>query len=223
MENATKALMIAAGVLVGIMLITLMIYGYEQVSSYYAAKEENKKIEQLADFNKQYIPYNRDDVRGSDIISLVNKIVDFNNLKDEEEITISIQIKKEDVKNFYFNYDKNKSVTLIPTNGIIYTEDTIYNIGHLMDVAKKIENIYTQGMATKLSANISTLMGENSRKTKEDLLKELKINYSVNNNDILKYYQYVQFKRAHFNCEKLEYTEQGRVKNFTFKFNGKIE
>ena len=78
MENAVKALLIAAGVLVGIMILSLLMYGHGEISSYYREKEENKEFEQLAILNKQYIPYNRQDVRGSDIITLVNKIVDFN-------------------------------------------------------------------------------------------------------------------------------------------------
>ena len=227
MENATKALMIAAGVLVGLLVVTLMMYGYNQFSNYYRTQEENKRFEQLANFNEQYIPYNRDDVRGSDILSLVNKIIDFNKVKDEEEITISIELKSTDVEKFYFKYSENKNVRLIPTPGIKYTEANINSA--LIKKANAIESTYTQAKATKLAANISTLMGDNTRKNPEDLLEELKITYANENEikqiqeDILKYYQYQQFKRAHFKCDKLEYTEQGRVKSFSFTFNGKFE
>lgn len=228
MENASKALLIAAGILIGLILITMIIYGYSQISSYYKAKEENREIEQLVDFNKQYIPYNRDDVRGSDLLSLVNKIIDYNVQKidnmNEENIDISIKINN--IKDFYYKYDENKRVTLIKAN---YTQDNINN--DLIKPANEIESDYPQGMATKLAANMSTLMGENSLKSKKDLLVELKImdkddrnpDDFVNNNDILKYYQYQQFKRAHFNCKNLTYNEQGRVKSFTFEFNGKFE
>lgn len=233
MENATKALMIAAGVLVGLMVVTLMIYGYNQVSSYYNEKEENKKFEQLANFNEQYIPYNRDDVRGSDILSLVNKIIDFNKVKDEEEITISIIIQNNDNgKTFFYKYDeyyatgsREKLIKFGATNK--FTEDNINS--RLINKANAIESTYTQAKATKLAANMSTLMGDNTRKEPEDLLEELKITYEDEykirqiQEDILKYYQYQQFKRAHFNCDKLEYTEQGRVKSFTFIFNGTFE
>ena len=79
MENASQALLIAAGILIGLILITMIIYGYDQISNYYNTKEQVKVLEQLSDFNKQYDSYNRDDVRGSDILSLINKIIDYNN------------------------------------------------------------------------------------------------------------------------------------------------
>lgn len=114
-------------------------------------------------------------------------------------------------------------------------EYTQNNIDTILAEANNIEakyDRYAQGMATKLSANISTLMGENTRKTKKDLLVELKIMKQedtrnpddlVDNKEILKYYQYQQFKRAHFDCTELKNTSQGRVKKFTFEFNGTFE
>lgn len=221
MENASKALLIAAGILIGLILITMIIYGYNQISNYYNTKEQVKVMEQLSDFNKQYEPYNRDDVRGSDILSLINKIIDYNTINEgEERIEISITIPDNDTaKLFYYNYTQNKNVVLVNLKKQ-YTQD---NINTILTEANRIESKYTQGMATKLSANISTLMGNNSRKTKQELLKELKIDYAVNNQEILKYYQYQQFKRAHFDCTKLTYTQQGRVKKFSFKFNGTFE
>lgn len=230
MENASKALLIAAGILIGLILITMIIYGYDQISNYYNTKEQVKVLEQLSDFNEQYEPYNRDDVRGSDILSLINKIIDYNTINEgEEKIEISITIPDDDTaKLFYYNYNKNKDVVLIQLKQQ-YTQN---NIKPILTEANRIENKYTPGIVTKLSANISTLMGENRLKTKKNLLIELKLmkkedtqnpDNVVNNQEILKYYQYQQFKRAHFDCTELTYTTQGRVKKFSFKFNGTFE
>ena len=98
-----------------------------------------------------------------------------------------------------------------------------------VNAANDIEAIYTKTISTKLAANMSTLMWGNSRKSQADLLSELKVDattyggLSVIQNDILKYYQYNQFKRAHFNCVELKYTTPGRVKSFNFEFNGEFE
>ena len=35
MENATKALLIAAGVLIGIIILSMLLLGYNQISNYY--------------------------------------------------------------------------------------------------------------------------------------------------------------------------------------------
>lgn len=228
MENATRALLMVAGVFFALLIITITILVHGQISDYYESKDVNKKTEQLAIFNKKYSSYNRENVRGSELLSLINKIIDFNSSKEdiEKEIKISIIIpNNERAKIFYYQYDnykygKDNNVTLIKINNQ-YTHKNI-KISFL-DEANKIASNYPSGMAEKLSANISTLMGENSFKTREQLLKQLNIKYAVNNNDILKYYQYQQFKRAHFNCETLEFTKDGRVESFKFQFNGKFE
>lgn len=236
MENATKALLIAAGMLIGLMLITTIMYGHNRISNYYNEKQQSELIDQLSDFNAQYIPYNRNDVRGSDLLSLINKIIDFNTInKDEEKIEIAIVIEGNDkAKNFFYNYDKYyesgaKRKLILFGEKNKYTQDNIYNKNGLIDKANDIESKYIQGMPAKLAANIATIMGENSRKDPEQLLTELKLDKktygSIQNiqDEILQYYQYQQFKRAHFNCEELLYTKQGRVKSFKFKFNDTFE
>ena len=41
MENATKALLIAAGVLIGIIILSMLLLGYNQISNYYQQKSDN--------------------------------------------------------------------------------------------------------------------------------------------------------------------------------------
>lgn len=240
MENASKALLIAAGILIGIIIITIIVYGYNQISSYYNTKEQAIETEQLVAFNKQFIGYNRDNVRGSDLLSLVNKIIDYNvekmNYVNDEKIEILIIIPKmpdESNKDFYYKYDTNyaskKKLIKFGQNNA-FTEKNIYDKYGLIDEANSIEAKYTQAVATKLTNKISTLMGEYEPRIKiEYLFKELKIDptqypggISKIQDDILKYYQYLQFKRAHFDCKDLTY-KNGRVKSFTFEFNGKFE
>ena len=237
MENAAKALLIAGGILIGLIVISLMVFGYNRISDYYREKEAIKVTDQLIEFNKDYVPYNRDDVRGSDLLSLINKIIDYNSVKmddiNEEKIEITITIPKdadEKYKNFYYKYDESTSKNKLIKFNFAYTHNNINR--ELLATANSIESKYPQGMAKKLADNRTTLMGDNTRKTKKELLVELKImnkddttnpdNY-VDNDEILKYYQYLQFKRAHFNCEELTFTTQGRVKSFKFVFNGKFE
>ena len=67
------------------------------------------------------------------------------------------------------------------------------------------------------------------RLKKDPAFTELKLDpndyggISTIRNDILKYYQYMQFKRAHFDCKKLTFTDKGRVQSFRFEFTGKFE
>ena len=111
MENASKALLIAAGILVGLIVISMIMVSYRQISSYYQTKEQLEISKQTNNFNEKYIPYNRDDVRGSDLLSLINRIVNFNTINpDDDSITISIKIpNNSSAKMFYYNYDKYKN------------------------------------------------------------------------------------------------------------------
>lgn len=87
MENATKALLIAAGILLTVMLISLLVIGYNQISSYYRQNEEILTAEQLNKFNKQFQNYNRGDIRGNELISLMNKVIDYNVSQSYQEGT----------------------------------------------------------------------------------------------------------------------------------------
>lgn len=78
MENATKALLIAAGMLFAIMILSLLVMGYGQISSYYEQKHQIVTAEQLDKFNKQFQNYNRGNIRGNELISLMNKVIDYN-------------------------------------------------------------------------------------------------------------------------------------------------
>lgn len=240
MENATRALLMVAGVFFGLLIITMVLFMHNNISDYYESTEANKKTEQLATFNKQYSAYNRDDVRGSELLSLINKIIDFNDSKDigEKEIQIKIEINlaREETKLFYYKYDdynykhRDKNVTLLKVS-FIYNHKNIK--GHLLDEANAIAAKFPTGTAEKLAANVSKLIidksltdisKERAEKEREKFLNQLNIEPdSVNNNDILKYYQYQQFKRAHFDCEELKFTKDGRVESFRFVFNGKFQ
>ena len=74
MENASKALIMAAGILIGILIITLGVYLF--VSFGVQSKELYKEIEsnQLTQYNAQYSIYDgRTDITIYDIITLTNK------------------------------------------------------------------------------------------------------------------------------------------------------
>ena len=44
MENATKALLIAAGVLIGIIILSMLLLGYNQISNYYQQQSDNLSL-----------------------------------------------------------------------------------------------------------------------------------------------------------------------------------
>ena len=69
MENATKALEIAGGVLISLIIIGTIVFFYNRISEVKQTEHNTQAEEQAADFNKDYEVYNRNDVYGSELLS----------------------------------------------------------------------------------------------------------------------------------------------------------
>lgn len=54
MENATKALLIAACVLIGIIILSMLLLGYNQISNYYQQQSDNLSLRQIVELNKKF-------------------------------------------------------------------------------------------------------------------------------------------------------------------------
>ena len=57
MENATKALLIAAGVLIGMLILSLGVYLYYSIGVYVERAQEQIAIQELDKFNTQFYNY----------------------------------------------------------------------------------------------------------------------------------------------------------------------
>ena len=95
MENATKALYMAAGVLVGILILTVMIFVFRQGGQLLETLDDNNKTLAIEKFNSELIIYNREGIRTPenesyntifDIVTACNLAWDINeqNLHDVE-------------------------------------------------------------------------------------------------------------------------------------------
>lgn len=78
MENAVKALEMAAGVLLGVILMALVAYFFTTISSWPQNEEDITSSEQLSKFNLEYEVYNKSKMYGVDVISCLNKVISNN-------------------------------------------------------------------------------------------------------------------------------------------------
>lgn len=78
MENASKALIIAGGVLIAILVVSLLVTGWNNITDYSRVQEEIQTREQITNFNKEFESYNKTVVRGYELISLENLVEDSN-------------------------------------------------------------------------------------------------------------------------------------------------
>ncbi len=196
MENASKALIMAGSILIGLMVIGALLLMFNSLSSYQETETQNTREAQVIEFNNQYETYLRDNVRGSDMISLMNRIIDYNTRKgnDSEEQYQEMEIKITGINVDDLKYDSTD-------DDIVKSSYTQNNINELISKAKELENKYQSKYITTLSTNISKVM--DSQEEAEKLLPK-NLNeyggYDQIKKDTASYYQYSQFKRVYFNC-----------------------
>lgn len=78
MENASKALIIAGGVLIALIIITMFIMMFNNLANTKKAQEEQTKTEQISAFNAEFEAYNKKIMYGTDVITLINKVAENN-------------------------------------------------------------------------------------------------------------------------------------------------
>ncbi len=260
MENASKALLMAASVLIALVIIGALILMFNNLTNYQSTKTVSNREAQVIEFNNQYETYNRKNVRGSELLSLLNRAADYNRRTssasdgskgDEgqdllyEPITISFTINQSDITSFIYN-DRAYLLTQ-NTWKVSGREDTFGK-----DMKSKIDDLegnYTADSLAKMVKEISNILIEVNPRTTQaekdaamDVYNKCSINKTkINNFGDLKsksfgnctieeairtYYEYVQFKRARFDCIEgsVKYNDgTGRITKMEFEFNGKFE
>lgn len=207
MENASKALTIAGGVLIAVMLAVLVYYVFTHWGESQKLKQEDVNIQKVEEFNKSYLSYEKV-LYGSELLGLVNKMIDYN--------------KSDDIT--YSGYSRmNLSIQITDT-----TADNLFNAGtYTLDKIKaKIDSTMNATVNNSLykgkisDAQWETLAKASTSSKFDQICTELNIPTSIDKNKLknasAEYYKYVQFKRKKFKHTETEYFDNGRVNSMAF-------
>ena len=115
MENATKALLIAGGALIAIIIISLFLTMYNRVTSIADTQETKKQTEQIGQFNAEYEAFDKGIMYGVDVVTLSNKINN-NNENSAYKITLFLRLKE---PSEFTRYLKVKKIVLEGNNATI--------------------------------------------------------------------------------------------------------
>lgn len=247
MENASKALIMAGSVLIALMIIGALILTFSNLTAYQETNTRSTRSTQMAEFNSQYENYNRKDVRGSDLYSLLNKAIDYNRRESSAGTNWADKGQEIAYEPMVIEFTIDKSELVAPDGASrLFTTNTYTVSGKSNDFGNKVkdeiddlEGEYGQSSLTNLTTNLTKIFIDDSstrqekkeavqnfnsaskKKTVSDF-KEINEKSQIRQ-DVYMYYEYIQFKRAHFDCEKVEYNnETGRITKMKFKFNGKF-
>ena len=266
MENATKALLIVASVLIGLIILSALLLLYNQVSGFYQSNSNKTEEQQRLEFNKKFESYENQEIRGNELLSIMNMVDDYNVTEPENgyaEMEFEVDFISTDLFK-QFNYESaNSNKYLLSGSNSKITENKLNDfssrvndpstglISTLQSVSGSVR--ITETLLQQLSSNIANIMVEETnsgasneyeisnrneaRRKRANLLKNIfKVNVCGSNTttyttdpqyvdmvstikDVtLKYYEFTQFKRAHFDCIGLEYDSvTGRVNKMSFR------
>ena len=92
MENVSKALIIVAEILIGVLLLTLMVFLFRSAGDFTGTVEDNIKVKNNNEFNTKFEQYrDRKDLTPQDVISIAN-LARSNNQLDNREVTITVTV-----------------------------------------------------------------------------------------------------------------------------------
>lgn len=204
MENASKALLMAGGTLLAILILTVLIYMLNASDILAQAQDEKKLAQQTSAFNKEYEAYDKSRMYGTDVITVVNKAIDYNQRLgvDDEDYKINI------ILDLSQDFDTTKKKITQNADGT------------------KTEGSHIKFMDGCLKAGIHQLF-EGPEKMSESVINFFALDPNDSSNTekvgttIVTTYTYsaiTNFKRATFKCENVSYSPiTGRVNSMTFK------
>lgn len=208
MENASKALIMAGSVFIALIIIGILIVFFNNLSNLQRMEEEGLTVEQAAEFNKQYTVYERN-IYGSEILSIANKIADYNLRESENKgymkIELNVQISK-DMNDKFF------------TKGN-YTSKTIQN--EVEKLEKKVKEIGEIKISSTLNSNVSRKISQLATMRTKDI-EDLKIPREKYSNDLTLYNTYksllTEVKAKVFTYVNFEYDKNtGRIVKMNYK------
>ncbi len=99
MENASKALIMAGSILISIMVISLLVLGYNQMSQLEQTRQDTEEADKLSEYMRRFEQFNRE-VYGSELLSLGNLQQDYAAFVDRidegyEPVEVTVEITKE--------------------------------------------------------------------------------------------------------------------------------
>ena len=145
MENATKALLIAAAVLIAILIISLSVAIYQKASN--ATSTADLSATEIQAQNEKFLKYEGDGKRGTEVNALLETVLNYNLTTDSD-----LKIKVTDQSSNSTKVDLTGTETSITNKA---NSSKLYKITCSRNSSGVVENIYItdKGGAANTSGN----------------------------------------------------------------------
>lgn len=221
MENASKALIMAGGILIALLVISLLVFFYNNVVDVQRINQSNEDVEAVKEFNKKYEVYSRN-IYGSEILSLANMVDDYNsreaNNKGYTKIELYVTFEKTPNETYFAKGKTYTAKQICEQVAKIEAEVNKYSSrnkkdGHIFyhRTTDKISRTTAQ-LANMRTSDIKNLLGYDE---KEGLPAEMTSDIQAYNNikNLL-----TEIKEKVFKYENFEYDQKtGRIISLNYK------
>lgn len=220
MENASKALLMAGGVLLAITIIALLIFVSISMSEMAGAQDKKNLEQQIQDFNESYLAYNKTRLYGIDIITVVNKAINHNKTigaKETDPYYINIKIiPKQTFKTTVEKIDNTK------VNASKEPVDNITN--DIKNILGNPSNSYGAYLSAGSTYDLGTWQNNGQTFIMNNNFLDFFLGDTIDKTAKYGNITYIMssaltnFKKAVFKCEsdRIEYSDDGRIKSMTF-------
>lgn len=225
MENIADALRIAAGVLLATLLLSLLVYVFRSFHSVEEERAQQILIEQIKEFNGKFLAYNKTQMYGTDVMSVLSLAIDNNRDINSERalhnrdgrydpnkdgsVNIKIYLNPVDMvksKKYKKTIDYREDPVLITTEDIGSPTNYfqgLFKTGGYLDLTDS-------GTVEKFSDMViddSKTIEQSYKRKEHGLVEEITIvdNYGIED-----------FKKAVFTCTDVKYNDGGRIYEMTF-------
>ena len=141
MENASKALIIAGGVFIALFVIAILVFFFQNVRMAQSEQETADAIMQAAEFNKQYDVYNRNNLYGSEILSLANKMQDYNQKEAQEKGYLEISMEVSITQDIGTYFKKGNYLAKDLQNALSQVEQKVEEYANVSYCGKRISDL----------------------------------------------------------------------------------
>lgn len=208
MENASKALIMAGGILISLIIIGALVFFFNNLKNFQGTQQSEDEILAVTEWNKQYTVYERN-VYGSELLSLANKVVDYNLRESNNKGYTKLEVYVVLTEDFDTNYFKQGT----------YKSSDIKK--EIETINKEVERIGKISVSSTTSSNVSRKISQLATMRTKDI-EELGIEYASYSSNVNLYNTYktlvTEIKSKEFRYIKSEYDKNtGRITELHYK------
>lgn len=225
MENASKALIFAGGLLISMLIVAALIFTISQVRNLKSQEQQAEQTDEVAEYNNKFNKYASENLYGVDLISLCNEVSNYNAKESKNKYYSKI--------NLVFDFRHASPSILLGDESDIFIKNTVYH--YTENSENDNTNLLTQYKAFEKKynklANINPTFKDKKNQTytikqlasmrndelknkfDEDTIEEM--SDPISNYNSLKS-SFTEFKTKKFKGEITNQDNTGRITQMTF-------